>query len=78
VAEHVGSDSRYIHWGLTSTDVVDTAQALQLLAVNERILAAIDEFMAVVKARAEEIRSVVNPQLQLRNVDAIFQRVFGS
>jgi adenylosuccinate lyase len=56
VAEHVGPDSRYIHWGLTSTDVVDTAQALQLLAVNERILAAIDEFMAVVKARAEEHR----------------------
>jgi adenylosuccinate lyase len=54
VAEHVGPDSRYIHWGLTSTDVVDTAQALQLLAVNERILAAIDEFMAVVKARGEE------------------------
>jgi adenylosuccinate lyase len=56
VAEHVGPDSRYIHWGLTSTDVVDTAQALQLLAVNERILAAIDEFMADVKARAEEHR----------------------
>ena len=30
VAEFVGPDSRYIHWGLTSTDVVDTAQALQL------------------------------------------------
>jgi adenylosuccinate lyase len=59
VAEYVGPDSRYIHWGLTSTDVVDTAQALQLLAVNERILAAIDEFMAVVKARAEEHRRTV-------------------
>jgi len=35
--------------------VGDTAQALQLLAVNERILAAIDEFMAVVTARADEI-----------------------
>jgi adenylosuccinate lyase len=56
VAEHVGPDSRYIHWGLTSTDVVDTAQALQLVAVNERILAAIDEFVAVVKVRAEEHR----------------------
>ncbi|MBZ5494865.1 MAG: adenylosuccinate lyase [Acidobacteriia bacterium] len=56
VAEHVGTDSRYIHWGLTSTDVVDTAQGLQLLSVNELILAAIDEFMAAVKARAEEHR----------------------
>jgi adenylosuccinate lyase len=59
VAERVGPDSRYIHWGLTSTDVVDTAQALQLLAVNERILAEIDEFMVVVKARAEEHRRTV-------------------
>ena len=54
VAEYVGPDSRYIHWGLTSTDVVDTAQALQLLAVNEKILAGIEEFMAAVKARAME------------------------
>jgi adenylosuccinate lyase len=56
VAEHVGPDSRYIHWGLTSTDVVDTAQALQLLAVNERILADIEAFMAAVAARANEHR----------------------
>jgi adenylosuccinate lyase len=56
VAEHVGPDSRYIHWGLTSTDVVDTAQALQLRAVNEWILAAIEEFMAVIAARAREHR----------------------
>jgi adenylosuccinate lyase len=54
VAEHVGPDARYIHWGLTSTDVVDTAQALQLLAVNALIFAAIEEFMAVVKTRAGE------------------------
>ncbi len=59
VAEHVGPDARYIHWGLTSTDVVDTAQALQLLAVNELIFAAVDEFMAAVRARAEEHRRTV-------------------
>ncbi len=56
VAEYVGPDSRYIHWGLTSTDVVDTAQALQLVAVNELILAAIGEFMASLRTRAEEHR----------------------
>lgn len=59
VAEHVGPDARYIHWGLTSTDVVDTAQALQLRAVNELILAAVEEFMAAVKARAGEHRRTV-------------------
>ncbi len=56
VAEFVGPDARYIHWGLTSTDVVDTAQALQLVDVNGRILAAIDDFTAVLKQRAEEHR----------------------
>jgi adenylosuccinate lyase len=59
VAEHVGPDARYIHWGLTSSDVVDTAQALQLLAVNELIFAAVDEFIAAVRARAEEHRRTV-------------------
>jgi adenylosuccinate lyase len=59
VAEHVGPDARYIHWGLTSTDVVDTAQALQLLAANERLFAAVDELMAVIKTRAQEHRRTV-------------------
>lgn len=59
VAEHVGPDARYIHWGLTSTDVVDTAQALQMVAVNHLILAAVDEFMTAVRARAEEHRHTV-------------------
>src|SRR3974377_397348 len=42
VAEFVGPDSRYIHWGLTSTDVVDTARGLQLKEASEKILVAID------------------------------------
>jgi adenylosuccinate lyase len=56
VAERVGPDSRYIHWGLTSTDVIDTAQALQLKAANDLILAAVDEFMKAVAQRAQEHR----------------------
>jgi adenylosuccinate lyase len=59
VAEFVGEDARYIHWGLTSTDVVDTAQALQLLEVNQLIFAAIEDFMGAVRARAEEHRHTV-------------------
>jgi adenylosuccinate lyase len=59
VAEHVGPDSRYIHWGLTSTDVVDTAQALQLRDVNDRILAAIDEFLEAVRKQAQEHRKTL-------------------
>ena len=59
VAEFVGPDSRYIHWGLTSTDVVDTARALQLKEANEKILAAIDEFMAILAHRAGEHRKTM-------------------
>jgi adenylosuccinate lyase len=59
VAEFVGPDSRYIHWGLTSSDVVDTAQALQLAAANQLLLAAIEDFMAAVARRALENRGTL-------------------
>ncbi len=59
VAEFVGPDSRFIHWGLTSTDVVDTAQALQLRSANEVILRAIDEFTQVLAKRAREHRKTL-------------------
>ena len=50
VAEHIGPESRWLHYGLTSTDVVDTAQALQLKEASAHI-----ELMA--KQRATEKRS---------------------
>jgi adenylosuccinate lyase len=59
VAEFVGPDSRYIHWGLTSTDVVDTARGLQLKQASEKILAAIDELQKVIKERAMEHRKTL-------------------
>jgi adenylosuccinate lyase len=59
VAEHVGPDSRYIHWGLTSTDVVDTAQALQIRAANDLILAAENKLMEAIARRAKEHRKTL-------------------
>jgi adenylosuccinate lyase len=59
VAEFVGPDSRYIHWGLTSTDVVDTARGLQLKQASEKILAAIDELRAAIGDRAQEHRRTI-------------------
>ncbi len=56
VAEFVGPDSRYIHWGLTSTDVIDTARGLQLKQASEKILAAMDELKAAIRDRAREHR----------------------
>jgi adenylosuccinate lyase len=59
VAEYVGPDSRYIHWGLTSTDVIDTARGLQLKQASEKIIAAMDEVRNVIKERAMEHRNTV-------------------
>ena len=59
VAEYVGPDSRYIHWGLTSTDVIDTARGLQLKQASEKILAAIDDLRTAIKERAMEHRKTL-------------------
>jgi adenylosuccinate lyase len=56
VAEFVGPDARFFHWGLTSTDVIDTARALQLKQANALILAALDDLMEAIRRRALEHR----------------------
>jgi len=50
--EALGADSRFVHIGLTSSDVVDTAQALQLQQAAELILAGLERFRGAVKALA--------------------------
>ena len=52
VAETVGAEGRYLHLGLTSSDVVDTALALQLRAAGERLLDDADRLTAALIARA--------------------------
>jgi adenylosuccinate lyase len=52
VAETVGPEGRFLHLGLTSSDVVDTGLALQLRAAGERLLADCDRLIAVIVARA--------------------------
>ncbi|MFH1060836.1 MAG: adenylosuccinate lyase [Pseudomonadota bacterium] len=54
VAEHVGPASRFIHLGLTSSDVLDTAYALQLRDSADLILAALDRLLAALRKRALE------------------------
>src|SRR5579862_4503647 len=56
VAENVGPSSRFIHLGLTSTDVVDTAQALQLTAASDLILAQLKKLREVLKRQARKHR----------------------
>jgi adenylosuccinate lyase len=52
VAESVGSEGRYLHLGLTSSDVVDTALALQLGAVGDLLLRDADGLLAILVTRA--------------------------
>jgi adenylosuccinate lyase len=52
VAESVGPEGRYLHLGLTSSDVVDTGLALQLRAAGDRLLGDCDRLIAVLVTRA--------------------------
>ena len=56
VAEHVGPAARWLHFGLTSSDVVDTAQAIQMREACDIILADLDALNAAIKDRAIEHR----------------------
>jgi adenylosuccinate lyase len=59
VAEHVGPAARWLHFGLTSSDVIDTAQALQMREACELILQGLGRLMQAVRTRAEEHRTTV-------------------
>jgi adenylosuccinate lyase len=56
VAEHVGPAARWLHFGLTSSDVVDTAQALQMRDACNLILKLVAGLLEAVRGRAEEHR----------------------
>jgi adenylosuccinate lyase len=56
VAEKVGPAARWLHFGLTSSDVIDTAQALQMREACDVVLNVLDGLMQAVRARAEEHR----------------------
>jgi adenylosuccinate lyase len=56
VAEHIGPSARWLHFGLTSSDVIDTAQALQMREACDLILRGIEGLMRAVQTRAEEHR----------------------
>ena len=56
VAERVGPSARWLHFGMTSSDVIDTAQALQMRAACDLILADLEALAAAVRARALDER----------------------
>ena len=56
VAESIGPAGRYLHYGLTSNDVVDTAQALQVREASELLLAGLKLLGGVLKKKALEFK----------------------
>ncbi len=56
LAEKIGADSRFVHLGLTSSDVLDTCLSLQLAQATDLLLADLDAVLAALKARALEHR----------------------
>ncbi|PSP18702.1 MAG: adenylosuccinate lyase [Cyanobacteria bacterium QS_8_64_29] len=59
VGEHVGDASRYIHLGLTSSDVLDTGLALQLSASLERLLEQVEALAQAIRYKAQQHRYTV-------------------
>ena len=54
VAEYVGDEARYLHKGLTSSDVLDTCLAVQLSRASDLLLTGLDRVLTALKTRAEE------------------------
>ena len=61
LAENIGPASRFVHYGLTSSDVVDTANALLLVDACDLLLAKVDALLEVLKRRAYEFKDT--PQI---------------
>src|SRR5438046_945475 len=59
IAEQVGDAGRYLHYGLTSSDVVDTALSLRIRAAGALVLDGLDRAFAAVVERAEEHRTTL-------------------
>jgi adenylosuccinate lyase len=59
LAEHVGPDARFVHQGMTSSDVLDTCFNVQLVRAADLLLADLDRLLSALKTRAFEHKSTV-------------------
>jgi adenylosuccinate lyase len=59
IAEQLGPEGRFVHYGLTSSDVVDTGLALQIREAGSLVLEGLDRALAAVVRRAEEHRGTI-------------------
>ncbi|MED5365830.1 MAG: adenylosuccinate lyase [Pseudomonadota bacterium] len=54
LAEHIGEEARFVHQGMTSSDVLDTCLAVQLTQASDILLADLDALLAALERRARE------------------------
>jgi adenylosuccinate lyase len=54
LAEIVGPDARFVHQGMTSSDVLDTCLAVQLARASDLLIAGVDRVLAAIETRAKE------------------------
>ena len=59
LAEHVGPEARFVHQGMTSSDVLDTCLSVQLVQATDILLKDIDDVLAALKKRAFEHKMTV-------------------
>jgi adenylosuccinate lyase len=59
LAEHVGPEARFVHQGMTSSDVLDTCVNVQLVRAADILLSDMDALLAALKRRAEEHKHTV-------------------
>ena len=59
VGEYVGPESRFIHLGMTSSDVLDTCLAVQMKQSGELLLSKLDKFLGVLGRRAKEFKTTI-------------------
>ncbi|NLM45969.1 MAG: adenylosuccinate lyase [Firmicutes bacterium] len=59
VAESLGEEAKYVHYGLTSSDVVDTALAVLMKEAADLILQQLDALLDVLKAKAREHKTTI-------------------
>lgn len=59
VAESLGEESKYVHYGLTSSDVVDTAMAMLMVEAGDMIVAGVRNCLAILKNNANEYKYTI-------------------
>jgi adenylosuccinate lyase len=59
LAEHVGPEARFVHQGMTSSDVLDTCLNVQLVRATDILLADMDRLLAALKKRAFEHKTTI-------------------